>query len=668
LILIRDRLIFKQNLPLRAPFHIMIFFLICLPLLVSAKNEDNINRKKLDSLMTVAKSQGLSFADYDISREISDQYMVLLKGDSAFYWGVKSLEIARKEQSVQNEIDAFQQLGTIHETVFKKYKPALEYYTAGAELAGRHQLVESLHEVYTNILNLCFYLADFATAMRYATNGLNLAEKTGEKKRIAHYESLIGFIHLRQSNPVAAEKYYRSYLSYAVSVKDTLTIADVYTSLAECDMATGKFNSALNYMKQSLAMYQDLHAKKRLSKVDRIPYTLFKIGYCLGVQERTDSAMKYVLQSLYYAKIYPCNLYDVAQYKIYAGNLYLRQGMRKDAARMLHEGLQLAIDIDHKENIRDAFFYLQQLFAKHKQYDSAYHYNILFTRLKDSIANEITTREIEQIETTYALEKKDNQIKLLEQEKKLQEARTKRQLLWRNLLIVITVMIMILIVFLLNRNYLRRKNRLQQEINARQNEIFNISASVQDHERKRIAKDLHDGMGTLLSAAKLKLSALQDQRVGDTINLLDDAIAELRNISHNLMPATLSKLGLVAALENLFSKIRNLANLEINLVVHGFTGRIPEEKEMILYRIVLELVNNVVKHANATALTVQLIKYPGEIMLTVEDNGSGFSENALYKTGIGLSNIRSRIAYLEGSMRIDTNQDAGTTVIVDVPV
>jgi signal transduction histidine kinase len=388
------------------------------------------------------------------------------------------------------------------------------------------------------------------------------------------------------------------------------------------------------------------------------------------VQGKTDSAMKYVLQALEYTRVFPCNLYDIAQYKIYAGNLYIKKGLYSRAAAILHEGLQLSVSIDHKENIRDAFFYLQQLYATNKKYDSAYYYNILYTGLKDSIANEITTREIEQIETTYALEKKDNQIKLLEQEKKLQEARIKRQLLWRNLLIVITVLIMILIIFLLNRNYLRRKNRMQQEINARQNEIFNISATVQDHERKRIAKDLHDGMGTLLSAAKLKLSALNDQPqpVKDTIVLLDDAISELRNISHNLMPATLSKLGLVAALQNLFEKIRNLADLQLNLVVHGFMDRIPEEKEMILYRIVLELVNNVVKHANATELTVQLIKYPDEIMLTVEDNGTGFNQDAVHRSGTGLNNIRSRIAYLDGNVRIDTNEHSGTTVIVDVPV
>jgi two-component system, NarL family, sensor kinase len=657
----------------RAICHIAIFIFICYPLTASAGNDDAMglkHRKKLDSLLSIVRMQGKNFSDYNTSTEIATVYSQMLFGDSAFYWAAKTLDIGRNERSVPKVIAALQLLGNVDETIFRKYKPALDYYTAGAELALRYKLTEQVHEVYINILNLCFYLADFATAMRYATDGLNLAERSGDRKRIAHYESLTGFIHLRQNNPASAEKYYRKNLSYAISMADTLAIADAYTSLAECDLATGKFTRALTYLKLSLGIYQGLHAKNRLSKVDRIPYTFFKIGYCFGAQNQTDSAMKYVLKSLYYTKIFPCNLYDIAQYKIYAGNLYVTKGSYREAEKILHEGLQLSIAIDHKENIRDAFLYLQQLFVKSKKFDSAYHYNILYTGLKDSIANEITAREIEQIETTYALEKKDNRIKLLEQEKKLQEARIKRQLLWRNLLIVITVLIMILIVFLLNRNYLRRKNRLQQEINARQNEIFNISATVQDHERKRIAQDLHDGMGTLLSAAKLRLSALQDQQVpvNDTIVLVDDAISELRNISHNLMPATLSKLGLVAALQNHFEKIRNLAHLQINLVVHGFTERIVEEKEMILYRIILELVNNVVKHADATVLTVQLIKYPGEIMLTVEDNGSGFSENALYKSGIGLSNIRSRIAYLEGNIRIDTNEDAGTTVIVDVPV
>ena len=626
-------------------------------------------RKQADSILSLIHAPGAA-TSYENLKALSNVYMQLSKGDSAMIWAMKAKIYSQGQKDIEQEIGALQLAGTIQEVNFKNYKAALELYISAANTAREHNLLARIHQVYINILNLYFYLGDFVNAMRYATDGLHRAEDSNDEELTAHYQSLIGFIHLRQNNAAVAEKYYRQFLQYAISVKDTSKIADAYTSLAECDINAKKFNNALGHIQTSIEIYWQLYANKKLAKVDRIPYALFRMGYCYGSQGRFNEAKTYVLRALYYTKVFPCNLYDIAQYKIYAGNIFLKTGAVGEALKSLREGLHLAKSIDHKENIRDAFFYLQELFAGRKQFDSAYYYNILYTGLKDAIANEKSTREIEQIAATYALEKKDNEIKLLEQGKRLQEARSKRQLLWRNLLIVITVLIMILIVFLLNRNYLRRKNRMQQEINARQNEIFNISATVQDHERKRIAKDLHDGMGTLLSAAKLKLSALHDQQlpVKETIVLLDDAIVELRDISHNLMPAPLSRLGLVAALENLFEKIRNLAELNIHLVVHGFSERISEEKEMVIYRVVLELVNNVVKHANASELTVQLIKYPGELMLTVEDNGSGFSEDALYKNGIGLTNIRSRIAYLEGDIRIDTSTQAGTTVIVDIPV
>jgi tetratricopeptide (TPR) repeat protein len=269
-----------QNLTLRPVLHIGIVFLFFFPLAVSGRNPDveQEYRHKIDSLLSLLSSQEKSRMDFGFCREIATGYMALAKGDSAFYWAAEALKISRKTQAVKQEIAALQLLGNIQETVFKKYKPALEYYTAAAELANSHQESGYLHEVYTNILNLCFYLADFATAMRYATDGLNLSEKRGEQNRIAHYESLIGFIHLRQNNPLAAEKYYRRYLAFAVSRSDTLTIADVYTSLAECELALGRSASALGYMKESLRIYMALYAAKRLSKVDRIPYTLFKIG------------------------------------------------------------------------------------------------------------------------------------------------------------------------------------------------------------------------------------------------------------------------------------------------------------------------------------------------------------------------------------------------------
>ena len=154
------------------------------------------------------------------------------------------------------------------------------------------------------------------------------------------------------------------------------------------------------------------------------------------------------------------------------------------------------------------------------------------------------------------------------------------------------------------------------------------------------------------------------------MQLLDEASVELRNISHNIMPVTLSKLGLVAGLKNLSNTISSNSGLQINFSAHDFQERLDEHTEISIYRVVLELINNVVKHAQANKVTIQLIRYPDHINLTVEDNGKGFDyPRALEeKKGIGLGNIQSRVDYLKGVMNVDAVPGRGTTVIIDVPL
>ena len=151
--------------------------------------------------------------------------------------------------------------------------------------------------------------------------------------------------------------------------------------------------------------------------------------------------------------------------------------------------------------------------------------------------------------------------------------------------------------------------------------------------------------------------------------MLDEASTELRNISHNIMPATLSKLGLEAALQNLIGKIAAHSNIQINFTTHGLENRIEEITEMSIYRIVLELINNIVKHAAAKKVTLQLIKYPTYINLVIEDNGVGFNFEKIMeeKKGIGMGNIFSRVDYLKGTIEIDSLPGKGTTVIIEIP-
>lgn len=271
-----------------------------------------------------------------------------------------------------------------------------------------------------------------------------------------------------------------------------------------------------------------------------------------------------------------------------------------------------------------------------------------------------------EIQNKYDVAKKDKEIS--------------RQQQIQNILISSFIFLLIVLFLLYNSYRLKQKNTYQKEHNQQQNELFNVIVRTQDQERKRIAQDIHDSLGSVLSAAKLKLSSLEEskqllssdqlEKYKDSLSLLDEASTELRNISHNIMPVTLSKLGIVAALQGLIDKLfSHNTGLQISFMAHAFETRIEESTEISIYRIILELINNIMKHAIADKVTIQLIKYPDYINVVIEDNGRGFNyEKALEeKKGIGLGNVLSRVEYLKGTINIDSSAGKGTTIIIDIP-
>lgn len=588
--------------------------------------------------------------------------------DSALLYLDAAEAISRRINNTAGLIEALQLKGTYYELIPQDYRRSLGYYNQGLFIAKQAGRLQDMHDLYGNALNLYFYLGEFINAMRLASEGLSLAEKNNEPEKRAGYHNIIGFIHQRQNNPAAAEHHYRLYLDLARQLKDSVRIADAYNSLGESILMKSDYKTALRFLQQAWVYYYDLYRKNRLPKKDRLPYVLFKTSYAYGLKEDHKKALEYVSRALEYTHTISCNNYDLAQYYIYAGHLQAKTGNTPEALPLLRKGLDIAVKINHKEDLRDAYLYLHHLYSELKNYDSAYAYYMMYDALKDSIINEKTTREIQQLETIYQLEKKDNEIRLLNQQKILQEEKLRKQELVQRLMGGFAILVVITALLLVNRSYLKRKNRLQQEAHTRQSEIFNLTSVIQENERKRIAQDLHDGMGTLLSAAKLKLSSLQETipAVNDTLLLLDDATAELRHISHNIMPAALSRVGLVAALKNLFEKISETRGISIQFISHGLRERLPEEKEIFIYRIVLELVNNIVKHSRASEATIQLIRYPDKINITVEDDGIGFGKVAADQ-GTGLSNIRSRVEFLKGDLFIDTIEHEGTTFIINIP-
>ena len=197
---------------------------------------------------------------------------------------------------------------------------------------------------------------------------------------------------------------------------------------------------------------------------------------------------------------------------------------------------------------------------------------------------------------------------------------------------------------------------------------------AEERERIRIARDLHDGIGQMLAAARMTLGNYLSQKkidvieIQNSLDLLEDSIREVREISHNMMPGTLTKFGLSSALKQFVNKINALGTLKVELQVVGIKGRLDEKIEMMLYRIVQEIISNIIRHAEATKVSIELIKHDNELILMVEDNGKGFDIENVENQGIGLKNIATRVEYLNGYVNFDSSLGHGTSVVIEIPL
>ena len=549
---------------------------------------------------------------------------------------------------------------------------AIHYLNKALAIAvSNHFDGEALHNLRVALNHNYFLLGDYAFAMKISTEGLSRSEQIGDKNRMAHFNNVIGYIHMRLKNFDKASVYFSAYLQQANDIKDTVLEAHALFNLGDLAIAQKKYDTAIDFFNKSINTYNLVKGSSSINSKDREAFVSNKLAQCWKLKGDLNRAMLYIKTSLKATgDVSGVNAYDKSDYFINAGDIYNRRLMPDSALLLLKSGLAIAASINHREFKRDAFEQIAIAFSQLKAYDSAFIYQSRFSKLKDSILNESSQQEIFQRDADLQIER----------QQQLQRAAIQRQKLWRNIIIGIALFSLVTLGLLYNRYRLRQGNRYQQQLNRQQNELFNAIAVTQDQERKRIAEDIHDSLGSILSAAKLKLSALkeshpslseeQTEKYQVALQLLDEASSELRSISHNIMPATLSKLGLVAALRNLINTISSHSGMQINFSTHDFDNRVDEKIEMSIYRIVLELINNVVKHAAADKVTVQIVRHPDYINITVEDNGKGFdySKALEQKNGIGLGNILSRVKYLKGSINVDAVADRGTTVIIDVPM
>lgn len=244
----------------------------------------------------------------------------------------------------------------------------------------------------------------------------------------------------------------------------------------------------------------------------------------------------------------------------------------------------------------------------------------------------------------------------------------------------------VLFVAYYNQRQLRQRELLRQLEEKHQRELLEASLQSQEAERRRIATDLHDDIGTMLSATRMSLSQASrhagdnpavDAVVRQTRQLLEETVNNVRRITKELLPATLEQLGLVAALQEFIAKLRQTSpNVGLDLTHEGFeetpdAGRPPARVELAVYRVAQELVHNSLRHAGASHIDLMLMRQPNRLLLTISDDGVGFDPALARRAGqpgLGLKNIESRLNLIGGRVIFDAAPGKGTYVIVDVPL
>jgi len=320
---------------------------------------------------------------------------------------------------------------------------------------------------------------------------------------------------------------------------------------------------------------------------------------------------------------------------------------------------------------------LAHLYAQKGDYNNAYQYQQKYIQNNDIIKSRENIHKINHIQNKYALEKKDNEIAHKELQISQQQLRLVKSGNQRSLFIALSIAIVV-IAALIIRSQKNRQKYLKQSLTAseREKELAKTESSLkgQELERERIAKELHDSVVSELLVLNMNLKTVGYESTGTEdgakmekiISQAEEIAQRLRKVSHNLMPAHLKELGLTGSINSFIEKIDS-RYCNFTFQTYGTIKAIGESTERIVMMIVQELVQNIIKHANATAAIIQMDYYQEVLSLTVEDNGISFNpENR--PCGIGINNIKQNVAILGGTFDLRSSQYKGTTVLIEIPI
>ncbi|MCE6988270.1 sensor histidine kinase [Dyadobacter sp. CY323] len=634
-----------------------IFFFVPIALNVSAQNRDVT--AILQKIQTSKQDTNRVLAYIEYGNYLENQNL-----DSAANYYLKAETLSEKLNYATGKFK-FRTNYTYILNLQGKFEQALKFNKESLEIAKAMKNPLNVGKSLANIAVSYTYMGNFTESIKYYQQSADQLEKLGLTEYLPRLYINIGSAFEHANLFEKSLVYKQKALKLARPLKDSLMLADILTNIATCYLNLKRYPEATAHFNEGLAV------------ANKIQSDIFVIQAYAGLC-RTNRASKNLDKARSYGEM------GLALARK-SGNVFLKMECLRALMYVAEDSKQPelsarytkeALDIAEANDMTDHLVELYEDYAtdlerqgKHK---AAYEYLMKYVMLNDSIQGIDVQKQLQELDTKYLTAQKEKQILTLEKDKQ------KRNTLIYSL--IAGILGLSIISVLVYRNIAARKRIAEKEIVQLQQEkqlvATNSILKGQEEERTRVARDLHDGLGGLLSGIKLTLNSVKGNVIlpeesamtfTRAIGQLDSAISEMRRVAHSMMPETLVRFGLVDALSDFCEGISSSGQIAVNMQHFGFDKRLDSSVEIIIYRIVQELLNNVLKYAEATEVQVQLTRIDNHVSVTVEDNGKGFDVSKLETNkGAGMRNVQARVDYLNGKLDIQSKPDEGTSVLIEI--
>lgn len=622
----------------------------------------------LDSLENVLKAKALSNSEkLKIYDDLSWGYLSLDFEKSKQY-ALEGINVARKLKDIAKEGSLIRNLGVAYYMV-SKYDTALIYFDRAMDIAVKTSNTMLKAQVYSAKANLYNVTGEYPKALSFYLKALPIFEKEGRKDRVRVILGNIGTLNNAMQNFDEAEKYFHQSLKLSEELSDKAGIAQAYDGLNRIYIQRKEYEKALEYAVKAVDICHEIgNIQEEAIAIQGIAWVYYEH------YKDYAKAEEFALKGLKLAEEidFPA---DIAAMLNTLSNIYFHQSRYRECEETALKAIatdttDINIYSNLAANVVRAGIHLGD--AK-----NALYYFDRYRKIFNIQSNKEFQQALMDMQVKYETEKKQKEILKLSAEKRE-----------RNILIYSLLGFFIVVAglgFSIYNNVRKNKIIIEQQLLVKEKQLAEMEKERQlistksvlkgeEAERSRMARDLHDGLGGMLSGVKLNLSAMKGnsiitsenaQAFDHAIKLLDTSISELRRVAHNLMPETLNHYGLKTALNDFIAEMNNNPATILTFSFFGADIRFESQLELTAFRIAQELVNNALKHSGAEKIDLQLITDIDRICIQVVDKGKGFDTQSKSCDGKGLVSIRDRVAANNGRFEIESTPGQGTEASVE---